>query len=68
MRSRSSRCADAVAVALLAIAIAGSARADCVDTSVPKVVTIGAPRGAAPSERVDGARAPVERGTRYRPR
>jgi hypothetical protein len=44
------------AVAGLALAAAAPARADVIDTTMPRTVAVGAPRGAAPSERLDPRR------------
>lgn len=43
----------AVAAAALLASAGGSARADTLDPSMPRTVVVGAPRGAAPSERLD---------------
>src|SRR5262249_46826236 len=58
MSSRSSRFRDAAVFAALAalIAPAPAARADSIDPSIPRVLPVGAPRGAAPSDRIDAAR------------
>lgn len=42
--------------AALALPMGSLARADTIDPSLPRVVVVGAPRGAAPSERIDAAR------------
>jgi hypothetical protein len=39
-----------------AIALASGARADVIDPSLPRTLVVGAPRGAAPSERLDAQR------------
>src|SRR5262249_13271452 len=58
MWSRSSRFRDAAVFAALAArrAAGGAERADSIDPSVPRVLAVGAPRGAAPSDRIDAAR------------
>jgi hypothetical protein len=40
----------------LALAAAAPAQADVIDTTMPRTVAVGAPRGAAPSERLDPRR------------
>jgi outer membrane protein assembly factor BamB len=60
MPSASRTCrAAAYCVSALAAAAAlfpAAARGDNIDLSMPRTVTVGAPRGAAPSDRFDGAR------------
>jgi len=46
----------ALAAAFVSVAGAWPARADVVDPSLPRTVVVGAPRGAAPSERLDPRR------------
>jgi outer membrane protein assembly factor BamB len=46
----------AAALALAATLPAAAARGDNLDLSMPRTIVVGAPRGAAPSERLDGAR------------
>ncbi len=46
----------AAALALAATLPSATARGDKIDLSMPRTVVVGAPRGAAPSERLDGAR------------
>jgi len=46
-----------VIAALAALLAAGSAaRADTIDPTIPRALPVGAPRGAAPSDRIDAAR------------
>jgi PQQ-like domain len=47
----------AAVIVLAAIVPAPSARADAVDPSLPRTLLVGAPRGAAPSERLDAQRS-----------
>lgn len=42
--------------AVIALAAAAPARADVIDTTMPRTVAVGAPRGVAPSERIDPRR------------
>lgn len=45
------------ALVLAALAPTTSARADAIDPTVPRTLVVGAPRGAAPSERLDAQRS-----------
>ncbi len=47
----------AAALVVAAILPAPSARADAIDPSLPRTLLVGAPRGAAPSERLDAQRS-----------
>ncbi len=46
----------AILAAAIALALASPARADVIDPSMPRTLVVGAPRGAAPSERLDAQR------------
>jgi hypothetical protein len=46
----------AILAAAIALAEAAPARADVIDPSMPRTLVVGAPRGAAPSERLDAQR------------
>lgn len=49
--------ASLLAATALPALIGSAARADSIDTSMPKSIVVGAPLGFAPSERIDGQRS-----------
>jgi hypothetical protein len=57
-KNAGSRAIAALATVLAAALLpASSARADVIDPSLPRTLVVGAPRGAAPSERIDAQRS-----------